>query len=120
MDIATPAKPRTRCHWTPEERAEWVALFECSGQSLSQFCRENDLPVPRLSAWRAQLRTPAEEEQASGFVEVPAETVNAAVETSTHTSPAAPLQLRVGAVELSVAAGTDPAWLAALVRSLQD
>lgn len=121
MDTATPAKPQTRCRWTPEERAEWVALFEASGQTVSQFCRENDLPVPTLSAWRTQQRTPAEDDQDGGFIEVPAETIEAAASSTPPSQSvlAATLQLRVGNVELSVAAGTDPTWLADLIRALQ-
>lgn len=117
MDTTATVKPRTRCSWSPEERAEWVALFEHSGQSLSQFCRDNDLPVPTLSAWRAQLREPATEED-TGFIEVPLTQV-AAVATAPAQRVSPSIQLRIGAVELSVAAGTDPAWLATLIRSLQ-
>jgi len=44
--IAPPisTKVRTRVNWTPAERAQWLSLFEKSGQSVSEFCRANDLP----------------------------------------------------------------------------
>jgi transposase-like protein len=54
-------KPRTRVIWTPAERAEWLALFEKSGQSVSELCRANDLVPATLSLWRQQ--------QAAGWYE---------------------------------------------------
>jgi len=47
-------KPRTRVNWTPAERSKWLALFEKSGRSVSEFCRANDLPPPTLSLWGSQ------------------------------------------------------------------
>ena len=54
MSVAVPAatKPGTRVNWSPAERSEWLALFEKSGQSVSEFCRANDLPPATLSLWR--------------------------------------------------------------------
>jgi len=55
MSAAVPARtpPRARVNWTPAELAKWLALFEKCGQSVSELCRENDLPPATLSLWRS-------------------------------------------------------------------
>ena len=114
---AAPAPSKTRARWTPEERAEWVRLLEQSGQGLSEFCRENDLPESTVSRWRKQLREPAA--VASGenaFIEVE---LTSAPSVAAVT-PASRVTLRLaGGVSLAVPVGTDPTWLAALVRQLR-
>jgi len=69
------AKPRTRVNWTATEKADWLALYEKSGQSVSEFCRTNDLPTATLSAWRSQQKTGVivgADDEPSTLVEIPA------------------------------------------------
>ncbi len=107
----TRTKPRGRVNWTAAERAEWLELYKQSGQSVSEFCRANDLPPATLSLWRQQqagAREPARLVEISG----------AALNTSPPAATAAvSLQLRNGAT-LQIAPGTDPVWLGSLVSAL--
>lgn len=101
--------PRARVTWTPEERAEWLAMFEMSGQTAAEFCRDNDLSPATLSWW---LRKPQAAEATEGeFVEVPVPTPRAASNT------AVTMHLSSGA-RLEIATGTDVAWLAQLLRAV--
>ena len=63
-------KPRTRMIWTAAERAEWLALFERSGQSVAEFCRHNDLSPATLYFWLRQQQGAASGEDGA-LVEVP-------------------------------------------------
>jgi hypothetical protein len=49
LTVATPpplaAKPNSRVNWTAAERAEWLTMFDKGGQSVSEFCRTNDLNI---------------------------------------------------------------------------
>jgi transposase-like protein len=113
IDSITPSTPkqrRTRRRWTPQQRAEWVALFDKSGQSVLSFCRDHDLRAATLSLWRAQRRKWGED---GALVEIPVAALSA---PSTHTA-AVTMQLASGA-RLEIIAGTDPVWLGALVRAL--
>jgi transposase-like protein len=63
IDSIAPSAPkqrRTRRRWIPQQRAQWVALFEKSGQSVLRFCRDHDLRAATLSLWRAQRRRSGE------------------------------------------------------------
>lgn len=106
--------PRTRCQWAPHERAEWVALFEKSGQTALEFCRDNDLAPATLSLWRAQLPGSPGECDDGALVEIALPTLSAPGPLST---PAVTMQLP-GGVQLQILAGTDPTWLSALLRAL--
>jgi transposase-like protein len=66
-------KRRTRVTWTPAERAEWLALFEKSGRTAAELCRDNDLSPATLSFWLRQQQDPQTDEEAA-LVEVPAGT----------------------------------------------
>jgi len=48
-----------------------LALFEKSGQSVSEFCRLNDLPPATLSLWRSQQHRGAANTEDSGLVDIP-------------------------------------------------
>jgi transposase-like protein len=106
------AKPRTRVNWTAAERAEWLAMFEKSGQSVSEFCRTNDLPPATLSLWRNQQKGDTRTDDEGGLVEIPA-----AALIGTQNTTAVRMQLLNG-VRLEVVTGTDPAWLGALLKTL--
>jgi transposase-like protein len=118
ISTAAAATPRrTRCVWSPAERAEWLALFERSGKSPSEFCRENDLAEATLSLWRRQQRHGEEgAAEDGGFVEIPVARLSAPVE---HTEGVPALIVRAGGMTFEFAAGTDPAWLARVLRAVQ-
>ena len=60
--------PRRR--FSAEERAQWVELYERSGQSLREFSGEHDL-IQSNQRWRRQLRAGANGKRGRGsFVEV--------------------------------------------------
>jgi transposase-like protein len=119
MSNASPAasaavtKPRARVNWTPAERSEWLALFEKSGQSVSEFCRANDLASSTLSLWRQQQSGASAGSGGGELVEIsPAALVKVA-------GAKAPVTIRLpGGIVLEIALDTDPVWLGALVRSL--
>jgi len=109
-DTSIPKAPRSRVNWTASERAEWLALFEKSGQTAAEFCRDNDLSPATLSFWLRQQVAP-EPEQEPALVEVmmPLSTAPA--------SAAVTIQLPSG-LRMAITAGTDPKWLAQLLRVL--
>ena len=115
MSLAAPVatKPRTRVNWTPAERAEWLALFEKSGQSVSEFCRANDLPPATLSLWRQSQAGTSTRPESGELVEIsPAALMNAS-------GPRAAVTIRLPAgIVLETTADADPAWLGTLVKNL--
>ena len=117
---AASIKSRSRCTWSGSERTEWLRLLDASGQTLSEFCRTNDLPESTVSLWRRQQREASQATtEASEFVEValpPAPVSNAA--DSEAASPAVVIRLP-GERVVDVAAGTDVAWLSTLLDTLQ-
>jgi len=109
-------KPRTRVSWSAEERAEWLHLFEQSGQTAADFCRDNDLSPATLSFWRQQvIEGPSTQ---SRLVEIPRETVsNAAAAPSSP--PAVMVQLPSG-LRFDVPVGIDAAWFGRLLQVFVD
>lgn len=108
-------KTRTqRRKFSAEERAQWVELYERSGQSLRQFSGEHDLIQSNLSRWRRQLRAAANGKRGSGpFVEVSV--------AASPPQPAAAAPVRVclcGGMTMEVTSGTDALWLAQVLRAL--
>lgn len=100
---------RQRRQFTAEDRARWVGLYECSGKSVREFCRDNAVCQSSLSRWLREIR--AEEEPREGsFVEVRVAPAPAAA--------GARVCLPSG-VTMEVASGTDAAWLASVLRALQ-
>lgn len=117
---AASIKSRSRCTWSVEERTEWLRLLDASGQTLSEFCRTNDLPESTVSLWRRQQREASQATtEASEFVEValPTAPVSNAAD-SESASPAVVIRLP-GERVVEVAAGTDVAWLSTLLDTLQ-
>lgn len=51
--------PRPRRAWTPEDKAECLALFASSGLSAAAFAREMDIPEATFALWRRQAREAA-------------------------------------------------------------
>ena len=108
-------KTRTRRRrFSAEERAQWVELYERSGQSLREFSGEHDLIQSNLSRWRRQWRAAANGKRGSGsFVEVNV--------TASPLQPAAAAAVRVclsGGMTMEVTGGTDALWLAQVLRAL--
>jgi transposase-like protein len=102
-------------NWTAAERAEWLALFEKSGQGVSEFCRTNDLRPATLSLWCSRQKGDAGsagDDESCALVEIPA-----AALVGTLSTAAVRMQLPSG-VCLEVPSGIDPAWVGVLVKSL--
>src|SRR5262245_46927164 len=116
------SNPRTRRTWSAEERAEWVELFEKSGQTAVEFCRDNDLTPTTLAFWPAQLKDSAglenlaEDLEEAALVEVPLSALNAG--SARSSTAAVTIRLNSG-TQLEVLAGTDPAWLSQLLAALK-
>jgi transposase-like protein len=97
-------KPRPRVNWTAQERAEWLALFGKSGQTVVEFCRENELSKTTLSYWLRRERT--SQRAQSALVELPASIVS----TVAAAGGAVKMHLAGGA-RVEIEPGTDPLWL---------
>lgn len=112
----TAPKARTRCVWTPEERAAWLSMFEASGKTVAEFCRENGLAEATLSLWRRKPREAADTDGNGALVEIPLAAVKANVPAALEQRG---VQIRLGnGIELDVEPGTDLEWLTALLRGL--
>ena len=94
-----------------EQRLQWVKQYERSGQSMREFCMENDLAYATLSLWRREARQASEGRQSASLVEVRVGSAGAVYGA---------LKIRVpGGVELEVSSGTDARWLASILHALQ-
>jgi len=105
---------RARRRFTPRDRQRLVQLYEKCGQNAAVFCSENDLSPSSLWRWLARVRREGPKEATpGGLVEIPILSLRA------PDAPAAAvtMQLADGA-RLEIVAGTDTAWLGALVRAL--
>ena len=112
-------KTRVRISTTPEERAEWVRLFEESGKSAAEFCAGLGLAETTFAVWRKHVRGPAPASVENlTFTEVPQPLVEAALAANATAASAVTVQLTNG-TRLEVAAGTDTAWLVQLVTALR-
>lgn len=113
MAKAAAEKTRLRVNTTAEERGEWVQLFESSGKSAPEFCRELGLAESTFAVWRRQVR--GESAESCTFTEVPPPMVEAALAGN-----AMPVQIRLAnGTELKVPAGTESTWLAQLLAALR-
>jgi len=117
MSLAAPAatRARTRVNWTPAERAEWLALFEKSGQSMSEFCRANDLPSATLSLWRQSQAGASAGSEGGVLVEIS----SAALMNTPGPRPTVTIRLP-GGIVLETTADADSAWLGALVKKFNN
>lgn len=110
MSESLKLKHTPRMRWTPAERAEWLELYRASGQTVAGFCRANEIAYASLSLWLRQSELGGTS-GAGELVEVPmAALCGAAASTVKVHLP--------GGAGLEVAPGTDPVWLAQLVRAL--
>jgi hypothetical protein len=113
---------RPRLNWSPEERAEWLWLFEQSGKSAAEFCRDNDLSPATLSLWRSQMPEPIDE-PCGALVEVTAALT--AVSSAPNSSSAPPASHHERAVvqlpsgwRIEVPVGADARWLNEVLQTL--
>jgi transposase-like protein len=112
ISAPNPTKVRTRVNWTPVERAQWLSLFEKSGQSVSEFCRANDLPSATLSLWRQQQTAAGSAAEGGALVEIATSSI-----MSTSSKPFVILRLP-GDIAIEVLAETDPKWLGTVANHL--
>lgn len=126
MDTTTTSAPRqpatnggrTRGTVGEAEQAEWLARFEASGQSVRAFCAEHGLVPTTLTWWRRRRREQARRSGTEGaLIEVTRLTQPVSTGWSKSMTTAAVIALP-GGPRVEIAAGSDPAWVAALVRAL--
>jgi len=101
---------RPRARYTEQERADYLAKFERSGLSQSEFCREAKLYVSTFSLWR-RAATAGMAAQRPGFAEVRLKT----------SAPAGMVTLHLpSGAKLEVQTTTEAAWhgLGVLLKSL--
>jgi transposase-like protein len=119
--VASECKPRVRRQWTAQEKVEHLALFTESGLTQAGYCEQMRLSPATFSLWCRQSRAGgvAADEAASGqtFAEVLV-TEPAAGGSTPLAAPPVVIHLGDG-TRLEVAAGTDPSWLASLLKMLR-
>jgi transposase-like protein len=110
-------KARSRVSWSPEERAEWLRLFEQSEQTAAEFCRDNGLSPATLSLWRQQA---AEDENTdSALVQVSPDLVSALAQAPAQAASTPSLSVTLpSGLRFEVPMGLDTAWFGQLLQSL--
>lgn len=109
---------RARGNVSAEEQARWLARHEASGQSVRAFCAEHGLAPTTLTWWRRRRREQARQSGRDGaLIEVTRLAQPVSAVSSKSMTTAAVIGLPVGP-RVEIAAGTDPAWVAALIRAL--
>ncbi len=107
---------KSRKVYSPQEKAEYLALFDQGGMTPADFCRELSLSETTFSLWRRQARAGASSaESIPQFAEV-----HVAAPTKTGEAPAAVTLHLPGGAKLEVSAGTDAMWqgLGLLLKTL--
>jgi len=100
----------------PRTRQRLIEQFENSEQSITEFCQERDLC--RSSMWRWLVQRQREQLGAGALVQISGNTLHAPVAASTATVAGTVKMELISGARLEIVAGTDPAWLAALVQAL--
>lgn len=114
------ATKKTRTCWTEQDKTECLALFAQSGLTAAEFCRQLGISAATFSLWRRTARSgeAASVESAPHFAQVClTEPEPGASTPEPITMPALVIHLR-GGTRLEAAVGTDPTWLAQLVKTL--
>lgn len=107
---------RLRRFYGAEDRVRFLALFERSGQSAPEFCRQHGVGQSSLNAWRRGRGLPEGAEARSRLVKVG---VSGAGMNGSPELPNTRVLIRLSAGrQIEVAAGTDVSWLAALAQRL--
>lgn len=118
--VATHPKTRTRTCWTEQDKTECLTLFAESGLSAADFCRQLGISAATFSLWRRHARSgeAPSVESAPHFAQVCLSAPEPGPLTSpTMAVPAVVIHLP-GGVRLETAVGTDPLWLAQLLKSV--
>lgn len=118
--ITTPAAEtatKSRRVYSPQERAEFLALFEQSAMSPADFCREMTLNEATFSLWRRQARESAGSTESVQFAEVQVSTTM--VRTTSELPGGITLHLPGGA-KLEVSNTSEATWqgLGLLLKTL--
>lgn len=113
-------KTRTRTCWTEQDKTECLALFAQSGLTAAEFCRQLGISAATFSLWRRHARSgeAASGESTPHFAQVCLSDPAPGARTPEPSAmPAVVIHVR-GAARLEAAVGTDPTWLAQLVKAL--
>lgn len=114
-----PRKPRALRKRSADERVQLLALFERSGQTQKQFCREHEVALSTMTFWLRQARQSARSRSAGVLVEVPGSVATLDLPRGAALLSPGSVDIRLpNRVELSVSAGTDSAWVSRLLREL--
>ncbi|MGH3905626.1 MAG: IS66 family insertion sequence element accessory protein TnpA [Pseudonocardiaceae bacterium] len=109
--------------WTETEGREVVRRWRRSGQSMSEFAREQGLDVQRICYWRKRLESGAPEQGRRGAAARVAggdSKLVPGVVIGVRNGAAVSVQLCRGVVvEAESAAAIEPEWLAELQRALE-
>ena len=95
-----------------QDWAQWLRLFETSGQKVKEFCREKGLPPSSFSYWRRRLRSQPGTKASEKLIEIRPAAVRAGVG-----SWAMRIAVR-GGICVEVEEGTEASWVAGVVRAL--
>lgn len=118
---ASEGKPRVRRQWTAQEKVEHLALFAESGLTQVEYCEQMGLSPATFSLWWRQSRgmgvAVAATASEATFAEVLV-TEPAADAAKSLAAPPVVIHLGGGA-RIDVAVGTDPLWLASLLKTLR-
>jgi transposase-like protein len=114
-DTGAGQEKRRRRHCGAAQRKRYLELFEKSGLSAVEFCREHGLHKQTLYNWRHKARRAGSAGAASGprFAEV-------AVTTAAASDAAGGICIRLaGDVSVEAGVGTDAGWLARVIYELR-
>jgi len=115
---ATAATTRTRTCWTEQDKTECLALFAQSGLTAADFCRRLGISAATFSLWRRNARSGKSPAIAPPFAQVCLSAPEPDVRTpEAMAAPTVVIHLP-GGVRLEAAVGTDPSWLAQLLKTL--
>jgi transposase-like protein len=110
---------RARTCWTEQDKAECLALFAQSGVTAAEFCRQLGISAATFSHWRRHARSLDGPSVESGphFAQVCLTESTPGVNTPPTVAAAVVIHLPGGA-KLETPVGTDPAWLAQVMKSM--
>jgi transposase-like protein len=117
----TEAKSRTRTCWSEQDKTEYLALFEQSGLSAADFCRQLGISAATFSLWRRTARgeAPPAGVGAPGFAQVCLSGLEQGVRPTQPGSAAASVVIHLpGGTKLEAPVGADVAWLVQLAKTL--